>query len=418
MSGSTFTAAQLAQIHDYNLPRYIFGVVAPVLQVAELAVLCHFAARLHRRVAVFLRRDEFGAIRWRERRGLRTLAGVLDRLWGDEGWEVAAAYGVTFCAILSALHLPQAVYFGLVWERRFGLSSYTNIGFAKDLLKGFFVESLAFAALSFGLFGLIRRTRHWWALLGIAGGLLLLISAAADPLRGRLYFERTPLPSGALRTELMSLLQNAQVDLQNVMVEDDSRATRKIDAGFLGQGPTRMLVLSDTLVARLAPDEVLAAVAHEAGHVHESRWLPRLGAAGALLAFLYLTDRLLRFLARTGKFGMTAPGDIRGLPAVFLMFVILSVLARPAAHAFSRQREAAADAYGLNLTQDPDAFVRLWIQSAHINKLDPAPPRWVEFLELDHPSLKARIAAAQAWESEHLRESRKIRSTAGAPHTP
>ena len=77
-----------------------------------------------------------------------------------------------------------------------------------------------------------------------------------------------------------------------MLVADASRRTRAVNAYVSGLGPTRRIVVYDTLLREAPPAEVVAVVAHELGHAKDSDVLTgtligALGAAAAVVA-LYL----------------------------------------------------------------------------------------------------------------------------------
>ncbi len=70
---------------------------------------------------------------------------------------------------------------------------------------------------------------------------------------------------------------------------DGSRRSSHGNAFFTGFGRAKRIVLFDTLLARLAPDEVEAVLAHELGHFRLRHVLKRMAWTAALsLAFLAL----------------------------------------------------------------------------------------------------------------------------------
>ncbi|MHB8878791.1 MAG: M48 family metalloprotease, partial [Myxococcaceae bacterium] len=304
--------------------------------------------------------------------------------------------------LVAAVFLPLDIYFDYFHEHRFGLSRYTPLSFAGDQLKATVVAIIPTVALAFGLFGLARRLKRWWLVLGATAAVALLASAALDPYRAQVFFKHRPLEAGALRDKITALMRQARVDFSDVVVEDSSRATVKVQAYFAGQGPTRTIVLNDSLLAGLTPEEILGAVAHEAAHTLEPRWPGRIASSLALFAFLFLVDRLLRLTASRGWLGLTRFADIRTLPLVTLLFYLASGIAKPISSAFSRERERQADLYALRLTHDPTAFRGMLVKAARINKMDPSPPAWVVVMGTSHPPIADRIAAVDRgdWKKE------------------
>jgi len=63
----------------------------------------------------------------------------------------------------------------------------------------------------------------------------------------------------------------------------------------------------------------------------------------------------------------------------------------------SRAVEARADAYALELTDDPDALIGLQRRLAVTNVGDPSPPGLTHFLFGTHPTTMDRIGAAETF---------------------
>lgn len=390
-----FTPEQLAEIHAYHQPYYIRAAVNPFVQLAllglTLGVLVQpfyrgataVAAGLERRLG-FLRTAPVS----------RAFFKAMDRLWGESGWGAAVLFALAVDLLGKLLYAPVDIWFSYTLEHQYGMSNYTPAAFAWDWLKGHLLEAFAVAALVIGMYGLARRMRRWWLVLGVPVALLLLVSSALDPYRARLYYDQKPLPAGTLRTRLTELMAQADITFADVVVEESSVASRRLQAYFAGQGPTRTIVLNDVLLKELSEDEILAAVAHEAGHVHEPKWPGRIASSLALVALLFAIDRVLRLSASRGWFGTTRFADIRTLPLLsLLLYLLINQLGGPVAGALSREREREADRYALRLTGDVDAFRRMLVKAARVNKMDPEPPRWVVLKGMSHPPVGERLAA-------------------------
>jgi STE24 endopeptidase len=380
-----FTPEQLAEIQAYHRGPYIWAAIGDFVNIGiGLAMLRFVVGPLYARCA-----------------RVKVPSKVLARMWKGDGWAPALAFSFAFFAITQLVVLPADVYWGYLHEHAYGMSKYTPATYAVDYVKGFLFSIGPLSALTFGLFGLARRLRHWWAVLGGVGAGLLLFSAALDPYRARLFYEQKPLPAGELRDSITALMAKAQIDFKDVLVEDNSRSTVRLQAYFAGKGPTRTIILNQALIDRLTTDEVLAAVGHEAGHVNESRWPALIASAIALIAFLFAVDRIMKWIARRGFWGVTEPADIRALPLILLVFSVSNSLVAPVTAAASRARERAADLYAVELTQNPDAFASMLVKAARVNKMDPDPPRWIVLKGRAHPPIRERIEAVEQWKQSH-----------------
>src|SRR4029077_15296589 len=115
-----------------------------------------------------------------------------------------------------------------------------------------------------------------------------------------------------------------------------------------GLGPTKRVVLFDTLLDRFTRDEIRLVVAHELAHVRH-RDVPRglaqlaLAAPAGMYAAAQLTRRLMG----------SAPADASTLPALALSLGVVGAVIGTVSSALSRQVESRADAFSLRLADAP-----------------------------------------------------------------
>ncbi len=375
-----FTPEQLAEIKSYHSVRYWLIAIDAIAWPVVLALTARFGARPLYSLSQRL------VSSWRRPR-------VLDAMWRGPGWAEALVFSLLLFAFVTVLYLPLTVYFGYVREHQYGLSTESLGSFAFDEIKRAMLSALSMMALGFGLFGLARRMTSWWWVIGLVASVLMVASTAIDPYRSRVYVDQLPLEEGPLRARISELMASAQIDFRDVLVDKTAQKSVEVQAYFAGQGPTRTIVLNDTLLAAMSTDEVLAAVAHEAGHVHEPRWLGRLGSSVALVLFLLLIELVFRLSAKHRWGGITERADIRTLPLIFLLFELSTTLIAPISGWQSRQRELAADQYAIALTGDAASFRAMLVKAARINKMDPEPPRWIVWRGLSHPPIAERLDA-------------------------
>jgi STE24 endopeptidase len=377
-----YTAEQLAEVKAYHQPRYAYSCIDFALSPLVLLVMVRWATRPLWRVS------ERAGTRI-ERPGLK----LPTKLWNGTGWAAALVFALLFFGAYSLPDLPIEIWFGYFHEHAHGLSRASPAVFIVDSVKGKLLFAVALGSLVFGLFGLARRTKRWWWLLGVTASALMLVSTAIDPYRSRVYVDQTPLPAGALRDSITALMARANIDFRDVLVEHTASRTVRLQAYFAGTGPTRTIVLNDSLVTTLTGDEVLAAVAHEAGHVNEPRWPARVASSLALIGFLFLVELIFRRAAAKQWFGILERADVRTLPVIVLVFSFGLTLGNPISGAVSREREYAADRYGLALTGNVPAFRSMLVKAARTNKMDPDPPRWAVLRGMSHPPIGERVEA-------------------------
>jgi STE24 endopeptidase len=275
-----------------------------------------------------------------------------------------------------------------------GLATQSWRGWAMDVAKGSAIEmGMAAVAAPAGV-ALMRRLPRWWWLPGagvvVAGatGMTLLAPVLVEPLFNRY----TPLPEGQLREDVLELARLAGVEVGEVYEVDASRRTTAANAYVTGLGPTKRVVLFDTLLERFGRDETRLVVAHELAHVRH-RDVPRglaqlaLVAPAGMYAAAVLTRRLVG----------PAPADASTLPALALSLGIVSAAIGSVSSALSRRMESRADAYSLRLADAPESFVAFEQRIVRQNLIDPDPPRWLTRLLASHPPTVERIGIARAY---------------------
>ena len=196
--------------------------------------------------------------------------------------------------------------------------------------------------------------------------------------------------------ELQELSRRAGVPVRTILVSDASRRTRKHNAYVSGLGPTRRLVLFDTLLEDAPREELRGVVAHELGHRRH-----RHVAAGTLLAMAGIAVAVLvlwgllswhGLLAAVGADGLAGP---RVVPLVLLALSLLELGALPLGTWLSRRWERTADRFALELTRDGAALEQMHRRLALANLADLDPPRLLYALLFTHPTPPERIAAAR-----------------------
>lgn len=361
-SGAYFSAPELDRIEDYRgVSRllYLGGLLA------EMSVLA-FCVWKARPLTARLQRLGRGRIR----------TGVLVGL------------AVVLAVWLSRLPFGAVTH---VRRRDYGLSEQGWGGWLTDRLTSLGVEAVLVSIAVAGTLWLARRLgRRWWlagapALVGIAVVFILAQPLVVQPLFNRIE----PLRDRALATRIEELAARMGVDVDDVRVADASRRTTTANAYVAGIGPTRRVVLYDTLLdGRFTDGEILAVSTHELAHVERRHlwkglaWFALLAVPGVFL--------LARITDRWG--GLAQPHLVPLGLAVAFAYILVT---QPFANAVSRRYEAEADWIALRTTEDPDSAVSLEQRFVTTSLSDPDPPTWVRLWLGTHPTPLERIALAE-----------------------
>jgi STE24 endopeptidase len=307
--------------------------------------------------------------------------------------------GFALVAIGELAALPLAAWRETIL-RRYGLSTQTWSAWTVDLLKGYAVAAILGAVVLLGFFGVTRLWPRWWWAVAAAGaaGLMVLFSFVFPVLIEPIFNKFTPMEDGALRTSLIDLAARDGVPVRDVLVADASRRTTALNAYVSGLGPTRRIVVYDTLLREAPPEQVVAVVAHELGHAKRGDVLTgtligALGAAAGVCA-LFLLGSWAGLLRRAGVDSIVDPRALALLAAVVTLAGLVSL---PLQNALTRRIEARADQHALQLTNDPSTVEKMEERLATTNLADVDPPRWHYVIFASHPSIVERMAAARAF---------------------
>jgi STE24 endopeptidase len=215
------------------------------------------------------------------------------------------------------------------------------------------------------------------------------------PYGSHMYSNFHPLERGELRNRLEGLAERTGLQLEDVLVVDASRRTKKVNAYLSGSGPSERIVLYDTLIEAFTPREITMVMAHELAHWKEPDE-KRSYLVFSLTVFfvLALAHLILRLGTRFRRLHYVSPADVAGLPVLFLTFFVAFQLIRPVNLAWKRAREVEADRMSLELVCDPEAFITTHVKMARINYADVDPhPLHVIFFS-SHPPFLERVETA------------------------
>jgi STE24 endopeptidase len=334
----------------------------------------------------------------RVREGAEAMAGALplDAAW--EPWAVVALFVLVLVLLAETLAFPLAAYRGYLLERRYGMGTETFAHWMRDHLK------MVALGLLFGIFAAqavywtLREYPHWWWVIaaGLSSLFTVVLASAAPVLLFPLFYRVVPLQHESLRERLLRIARQAGTRVLGVYEWKLGERSRAANAALVGVGPTRRILLSDTLLAEYTDDEIEVILAHElAHHVHGDIRTGILLDAVLTLATLLVLHGALVLAWR--PLGLQGPADVAGLPFLVMAGGLWSLLFVPLLNALSRSHERRADRFALDLTRNPAAFISAMRRLGQQNLAEEWPSRISEVLFHSHPPLPQRIAAAREW---------------------
>jgi STE24 endopeptidase len=294
----------------------------------------------------------------------------------------------------SVLDIPFSLYRNFSLEDRYGFNTMTPVLWVTDLIKSMLLGLLLISLVVAGAFGLVLASPHgWWLwvwgfLTLITLAILYLSPSVIEPL----FFHFEPIKSSELENEIQSLMCKAGLEVSRVLQVDASRRSKHSNAYFTGIGRVKRIVLFDTLLERLDTPEILAVLAHEAGHWKAHHLLKRLITTEVLtLTSCFTAFQLLQQGRLPALFGITMASFPAQLVLLGFLFSIISTVLSPIGAWLSRRQEREADRYAAKLSQTPDALASSLVKMSRDNLSNLYPHPLYAAVYYSHPPVVERV---------------------------
>ena len=319
-------------------------------------------------------------------------------------WRDVAMFAVA-AVIFGAVSLPFSWWHTFRIEERFGFNRMTMGLWLSDLAKGIAVAIALGLPLLVLVLWLMGAAGTWWWLWawGAWMGFQLLVLVLYPTVIAPLFNKFTPMEDDVARERIESLLSRCGFRSAGLFVMDGSRRSGHGNAYFTGFGKAKRIVFFDTLLLRLAPDEIEAVLAHELGHFRLRHVMKRiLWSAVLSLAILALLAWLAQapwFYAGLGipepmlPVALSRPGV--ALELFLLALPVFTFVLEPLSSHYSRRHEFEADAFATrhaSATALTVALVKLYEDNAATLTPDPLHSAFYD----SHPPAAARIARIEA----------------------
>ena len=304
---------------------------------------------------------------------------------------------ILLSALTSLFMIPFSWYNTMNIEERYGFNKSTAKTFWADQAKEFLIGLILMTGIG-ALLMWAHQTLGDWLILAFAilMTFFALIISFLYPVLSKIFNKFRPLEDGELKEKLVHLLEKNGYKVRDIKIMDASRRTTKSNAYFSGFGKMKTIVLYDTLVESMTPDEICAVFAHELGHgLHKDTLRNQILSFVQMAVLGVLAWITLRTEGCFTAFGFE--GINYGFAIILIMsveFAFISPLFGLLVNYFSRRAEYRADAqavkegYGVQLIS---ALKKL----ARQNYADLAPSPLLVKLEYSHPTLSQRIEAIE-----------------------
>jgi len=328
--------------------------------------------------------------------GLQWLSVTVLPLTGP-GIKFQIALIVAFAAVSGLLDLPFDYYRQFVLEERFGFNKMTPGLWLADMVKGVALGAVIGLPLIWVVLTLMDKSGAlWWFYAWLVwSGFQLLMMVLFPTVIAPLFNKFTPLADDSLKARIEGLMQRVGFASKGLFVMDGSKRSAHGNAYFSGFGANKRIVFFDTLLSRLAPQEIEAVLAHELGHFKLKHIIKRIAVIFAVsLGFLallgYLKDQEW-FYSGLGVDPLIGAGnDGMALILFMLALPVFTFVLSPLTSISSRKHEFEADAFAATHTDARDlvsALVKMYEDNASTLTPDPLHSAFYD----SHPPATVRI---------------------------
>ncbi len=314
--------------------------------------------------------------------------------------------GLVFFLLLTYIEtfisMPFDLYSTFKIENKYGFNTMTFKLWLTDTIKSLLISTVLMSlVITVGLLIIQKNPDLWWLWIWgfflLFGIFMMYISPyVIEPL----FHKFTPIENEELESGIRTLMQKAGIKVSRVFRMDASKRTKHTNAYFTGIGKVKRIVLYDTLIEKMDNNEVLAVLAHEAGHWKKKHLLKHLIAVESVaLIVMYVSYQILQsdFLLRLFHIGENS----FFAKVVILGFIgsIVSFPFSPLSNYFSRRHEHEADKYSYEMTGDKGSMISTLVKLSKDNLSNLHPHPLYALFHYSHPPVLERIRRIRSYES-------------------
>ena len=317
--------------------------------------------------------------------------------------------GILFFLILdiasTILGIPFDLYSTFKIENKYGFNTTTPKIWIADFIKSFFISLILLIILSGIGFWLIKISpNYWWIWLWAFFLAFSLFFMYISPYVIEPLFNKfTPIAEEykELEERIKQMFEKIGIKISRVFQMDASKRSKHTNAYFTGIGKVKRIILYDTLLQKMTPDEILAVLAHEAGHWKKKHIMKRI-ILSEIFGFIgiYISYRILQTDWLTNLFQIEPSTFFAKLVILGFLSSIISFPFTPLSSYFSRKHENEADQMAVNLTGKPDGLISAMIKLSKDNLSNLHPHPLYAKLYYSHPPIVDRLTKLQQMKPE------------------
>lgn len=320
----------------------------------------------------------------------------LENILGTSLWAQAFSF-LSITVIISLFGLPFEWYSQFRLEERFGFNKSTITLWITDKLKALVLMFVIGMPVIWVVLKLFTQLPHTWWIWGFAFLFIfqILMLILYPRLIMPLFNKLEPLKEGELKDRLIELAHRTGFKASTIQVIDGSKRSGHSNAFFTGFGKFRRIVLFDTLIEQLTPEELEAVLAHEIGHYKKGH-VPKMIIISAIFTFLGFAA-IAWLINKPWFFESFGFNPSSGMVPVLILFVLLGSLITfwfsPLMNLISRKHEYEADDFAKKAMHSPKPLILSLRKLSEKNLANLTPHKLFSTFYYSHPTLIEREKA-------------------------
>jgi STE24 endopeptidase len=306
--------------------------------------------------------------------------------------------GLFFFLVLSyantLITAPFSLYNTFRIENKYGFNTMTLPLWLKDFFKSIILSTLITGILIIvGLWIVQLSPASWWLWLWLFFLAFSLFMMYISPYVIEPLFNKfSPLEDQDMVDRIRQMFLRIGITVNRVFRMDASKRSRHTNAYFSGIGKVKRIILYDTLLEMMDRDEILAVLAHEAGHWKKKHIFKMLVATEVFSLFIiYAVFRLVQTNLLTDLFSIREETFAAKIVILGFLGGIISLPFTPVSSFISRRFEREADVFAFSLSGNKEAMISALIKLSKDNLSNLHPHPLYAGFYYSHPPMVQRI---------------------------
>ncbi len=288
----------------------------------------------------------------------------------------------SFFIIGYIINLPFEIYQKFILDQKYGFNKSTYKLYFIDQIKTFMLAIIFGFPVVYSILYFIENIINWWLYSAIFLITVITLVNILYPVFIPLFNKLTPLENGELKIWIEKVIKSTGFNNNGIFVIDASKRDGRLNAFFGGFGKSKIVVLYDTLIAKLTHSEIIAVIGHELGHfTNNDNYKNLLMISSFVFLFFYVADYLS--LSKNGS------GEFLIILSIYLSISLFFI--SPIFSYIYRKHEFKADKFGSEISGSSLFLSEALKKLVSENSSFPISHPIYRFFYETHPSVSERL---------------------------